>query len=229
MFKELEKVMNYAIEDGNYLESLGANVINKKTSSGIEKTTGYLKRLYSFDPNNNSFKAFKYFWLNADEKDKPILSLLFAITNDYLLSESIDVVLKTNIGEKASIENFEKNIELHHPNKYTQNTRKSIAQNIASSWKQAGFISGKVKNIRSLPDISYNTLAFAFYLAFLNGLRGDFILTSKWVKALSLNEAQIRELAIEANKRDLLHYQFGGSVTTISFTNLQKELEIDVV
>jgi hypothetical protein len=215
MFAELSKVMDHAIEE------------DKKTKTNQYKTTGYLKQLYGFDVKYNPFKVFKYFWQIAPETDKPVLSLLYAIGEDFLLAESYPVVASIKLGDKVTIEKLEENIESHHQERYSVNTRRSLAQNLASTWKQAGFITGKVKNIRTQPDIGYYTVAFAFLLAYCNGDRGDFILTSKWSKALSLGDTQIRELAIEAAKRDLLQYQYAGNVTAISFNNLFTKLGIN--
>ena len=67
MFSELANVMDYAMEDNNYLDSLSQNVINKKTRSGIKKTTEYLTALYGFDLNYPPFKALKYFWQISEE------------------------------------------------------------------------------------------------------------------------------------------------------------------
>ncbi|HPR74112.1 MAG TPA: hypothetical protein PLX41_10685, partial [Bacteroidales bacterium] len=137
------------------------------------------------------------------------------------------VINNTEIGKKVTVESIEGNIENLYPQKYTNNTLRSMAQNIASSWKQAGFITGKVKNIRTQPEINYLVLTFAIFMAYLNGLRGDFILTSDWVKALTLDERTIRSLAIEAAKRDLLQYQYAGSITSITFKNLLNKLNIN--
>jgi len=226
MFAELSKVLDYSIQENNYFESLNQNVINKKSQSGIEKTTEYLKRLYSFDINYPPFKAFKYFWQISDEKDKPLIALLYAIGHDYLLAESISIIFGTKLGEKVTIEKLEANIESHHPNKYSANTRKSMAQNIASSWKQAGFIEGKVKNIRTQPEINYFVGCFAFLLAWLKGDRGDIIWNSIGVTALCLSEGKLRNLAIECAKRDLMQYQYSGSVTAISFIPLLNKIGI---
>ena len=65
-------------------------------------------------------------------------------------------------------------------------------------------------------------------MAYFNGDKGDFILSSRWVQALAISESKVRELASEAAKRDLLQYQYAGSVTTVSFNNLFKILNIDV-
>jgi len=227
MFAELFKVMDHGNENDNHMDSLHQNVINKATQSGISKTSRYLKSLYDFDLSKPGFKAFKHFWNISDEKEKPILAIIYAIGKDYLLAESITVLNNIKPGYKVSVEKLEENIESHYPQKYSDNTRRSLAQNIASSWKQAGFITGKIKNIRTQPDINYLVVAFAFLMAYLNGIRGDFILKSNWVKALSLDENTIRSLAIEASKRDLLQYQFAGNVTSITFTNLLKKLNIN--
>lgn len=227
MFKELQKVMNHGLDNDDYVDAIKQNVFNKATKSGVSYTAKFLRRLYDFDMSLPTFKAFKHFWHIADEREKPLLAIIYAIGSDYQLKNSIPVINNTEIGEKVTVESIESNIENLDPKKYTSNTLRSMAQNIASSWKQAGFITGKVKNIRTKPDINYLVLTFALLMAYLNGLRGDFILTSDWVKALTLDERTIRSLAIEAAKRDLLQYKYAGNVTSITFKNLLNKLDIN--
>jgi hypothetical protein len=227
MYAELEKVMAYSIDGNTFLESLGHNVTGKKSNSGIEKTARYLKSLYGFDIQFPPFIAFKYFWKISDSNEKPLIAFVYAITQDDLLAESIQVLQSVKPGEKATIELFEEVIEKYHPNQYSANTRRSMAQNIASSWKQAGFIVGKVKNIRTQPEITYRVACFAFLLAYINGDRGDFIWGSIGVNALCLYESKLRELAIECAKKDLMQYQYAGSVTAINFTNLLNKIGIN--
>ena len=226
MYTELEKVMSFSIDGDNFLESLGQNVTGKKSSSGVEKTANYLKRLYGFDNHFQPFVALKYFWRLSDPNEKPLIAFLYAVNQDDLLAESIEVLQKVRPGEKASIELFEESIERFHPNQYSENTRRSLAQNIASSWKQAGFIEGKVKNIRVEPVITFRVACFAFLLAYLYGDRGEFIWSGIGVKALCLPESRLRELAVECTKRDFMQYQYAGSVTAISFTNLLAKIGI---
>ena len=227
MFKELQKVMNHGLDNDDYVDAIKQNVFNKATKSGVSYTAKFLRRLYDFDMSLPTFKAFKHFWYIADEREKPLLAIIYAIGNDYQLKNSIPVINNTEIGKKVTVESIESNIENLYPQKYTNNTLRSMAQNIASSWKQAGFITGKVKNIRTQPEINYLVLTFAIFMAYLNGLRGDFILTSDWVKALTLDERTTRSLAIEAAKRDLLQYQYAGNVTSITFKNLLNKLDIN--
>lgn len=221
--------MDFGIDNGLYDEALASNIFGKKSADGVQKTGNYLKSLYDFDEKNAFFIALKHFWKLVETNERPLLALLYAINNDNLLAESIEVLKQTKHGDKATIEKFEETIERYHPNKYSNNTRRSMAQNIASSWKQAGFILGKVKNIRVVPNISYRVAGFAFLLAYLKGERGDFIWNSTGVSALCLYESKLRELAVECARKDLMQYQFAGSVTSIGFSNLLNKIGIHAI
>lgn len=229
MFSELSKVMDFAIENKDYTTPFNNNIIGKKSNSGIIKTNRYLKQLYGFDLSDPIFKAFEYFWIVSEENEKRLLSIIYSISRDVLLAESVDIIRNTIVGEKAIIETFETNIENYNPNRFSPNTRKSMAKNIASSWKQAYFIIGKVKNIRTQPEINYRVACFAFLLAYLKGDRGDFVWNSIGVKALCLYESRLRELAVECSRRDLMQYQYAGSVTAISFNNLLNKIGINAI
>ena len=225
MFSELSKIMDFESENYNLERVMSLNVSNKLSKSNLKKTNRYLKQLYRFDIDDIFFKCFKNYWQFVDNDKKRIITLLYAITNDYLLRESIDLVVDTDIGNRVAVENFDKNIEKYHPRNYSENTRLSSAQNIASSWKQAGYIEGRVKNIRVKAIHDFYTVSFALLLSFLNGDRGDYILSSNWVKALALSTDELRFLIKEASNRDLLYYKFGGNVTVISFEKQLKKME----
>lgn len=227
MFSELEKVMSFSLESGQYLDAMADNVFGKKSSDGVKQTANFLKRLYGFDENNPSFTAFKYFWKISEPNERPLIAFVYAVNQDQLLAESVQVLQNVKPGAKVSTSFFEEEIEKYHPNQYAENTRKSMAQNLASSWKQAGFIEGKVKNIRTQPEITYRIACFAFLLAYLKGDRGDFIWGSIGVNALCLYQTELRALASECAKKDLMQYQHAGSVTAISFTNLLNKMGIN--
>lgn len=227
MFSELEKVMAYSVDTNLFLESLKKNVTAKKSTSGVEKTSKYLKQLYVFDLQYSPFAVLKYFWKISEPNEKPLIAFVYAVNNDDLLAESVQVLQTVKPGEKATIGLFEEVIEKYHPNQYSANTRRSMAQNIASSWKQAGFIEGKVKNLRTQPNVTFRVACFAFLLAYINGNRGDFIWGSIGVNALCLHESKLRELAIECAKKDLMQYQYAGNVTAINFKNLLNKIGIN--
>ncbi len=229
MFAELEKVMDYSIEKDNYLEALEQNITGKLSNSGAVNTAQYLKKLYGFNIKYPPFEALKYFWKAVEHHYRPLLAFVYAVNHDVLLAQSIDVVCKAKTEERVPVENFEDNIEHYHPQRYSAVTRRSIAKNVASTWKQAGFIEGKVKNIRVLPVINYQVACFAYFLAYLNGDRGEFVWKNTGVKALCLPESTLRDLAVECNKRDLMLYQSAGEVTTISFNQLLEKTGINAI
>jgi hypothetical protein len=70
--------------------------------------------------------------------------------------------------------------------------------------------------------------AFAFFLAFILGDRGEYVFNNSIVKSLCISENNLRDLAVEAAKQDLLQYQYGGSVTSFAFTQLLSKLAIQV-
>jgi hypothetical protein len=217
MFSELSRVMDYAVGNGAYFNALNENLINKSTKSNQERTKKGLISLYGFDNRDVGFMGFANYWEITQESERPILALLFAIGKDYLLSETAESILRTPKGEKVTSDKVEGYLLGLHPNRFSQSSIEAIARRIISSWKQAGYIVGKVKCIRTKTNPTYQVVAFALLMSYLNGERGDLILQSKWAKALDLSEDRLRELTVEAAQRDLLQYQFAGSVTTISF------------
>ena len=226
MFAEFEKVMSHSLENLNFLEALESNVTGKKSGSGIHYTASFLKRLYGFRLDDPCFLALIYFWKLSEPNERPLITLLFAVLNDDILAESKDVIHSVEPGQKVNVDLIEAMIIQFQPNSYSANTLRSMAQNIASSWKQAGYIQGKIKNVRSEPTITFRVACFAFLLAYLRGDRGDYIWNSLPVKALGLPEGKLRELALECARKDLMQYQYAGNVTAISFTNLLSKIGI---
>lgn len=220
MCVELSRIMSYISEHNSVKSAFDDNVAGKLSKSNVSKTNGYLRQLYGFNDNDPFFRSFLWFWKKMPDDDHPLLTILFAIQTDYLLSESIDILTNTDTGQKVEVKKFEENVIKCHPGRFSPATLRSVAQNIASSWKQAGFIQGKTKIIRIQPVINMQIVVFALLMAYLEGLRGEFLLNSKYIRILGLNESDLLELIAEASKRDLLEYQHSGYTTTISFNNL---------
>lgn len=226
MLAELSRIMAHGIEQGSFEVSFADNVAGKRSKANKDKTNLSLRNLYRFDLTDPAFAAFLWFWKNSQEADHPILTLLFAISNDFLLSESIEIVQNAPLNQKVTVESLEANLARLHPGRYSPASLRSISQNLASSWKQAGFILGKVKNIRVQPEISYRVVTFGMLLGYLEGMRGEFLLASRYIRSLCLSESQVRELIGDAARRDLLQYQYSGHLTTIAFPNLLNTIGI---
>src|SRR5690606_33432174 len=153
-----------------------------------------------------------------------LLIFLFAVSRDYLLRESIAFVRSVPIGERADIEAFEQLVNTKFPDKYSAKTLRSVAQNIASSWKQAGYIEGKVKNIRVEKKPSYRIVSFALLMSYIDGLRGDYMMDHACVKCLDLSTDELHPLIKDAADRDLIKYNRSGSTMVLSFENYLNNL-----
>ena len=226
MYAELEKVMAFSMDDGNYQEALEQNVTGKKSKSGADKSAKYLKRLYCFDLRDPMFLAFQYFWKITEPHERPLLALIYAVHRDDLLAESREFMEKVSVGFQVPTMLFEQTLDNYHPHRFSATTLQSISRNLASSWKQAGFIKGKVKTERVQPEVGFRIACFAFLLAFLEGDRGEFIWKNKGVAVMCLPESKLRTLAIECARRDMLQYQSAGSVTVINFNKLLQSIGI---
>tara|TARA_B110000208_G_C11648362_1_gene387094 strand:- start:129 stop:812 length:684 start_codon:yes stop_codon:yes gene_type:complete len=224
MSSELIEVMDFPRENLDYFEIMADNVFNKKTESSKKKTINYLTQLYSFKKEDKKFLSLESYWNKIEDNEKPLLAILLAVSKDYLLEESVDLVKSTKSNNKASKEEFESNIDHYHPNRFSPKTLSAVSRNIVSSWKQAGYILGKMKNIRTVNPPSYFAVAFAFLIAYIDGLRGDYLFDHPSVKALDASKEEITTLIKAASDRELLDFNRSGVSLVISFEKYLKTL-----
>lgn len=222
MFDEL----NALISHGTFAEDeiVALNVFNKQSGSGIRNTLNYLSRLYDFKKDTSLWKAFHFLWEDAEEADRRLMSLLYAINKDDLLRQSIPVIQETPIGRKVKIDMLLKNLLDQHDGQYSPKTLLSTAQNMASSWKKAGYIEGKVRNIRVPVNPGYLPVLFALYLGERDGNVGQDLLNTIWMSVLELSEERQKELLSAAARHDFIEYQEAGGVTIIRLQKLHNRI-----
>jgi hypothetical protein len=224
MTAELIEVMDFPKENLDYFEIMADNVFNKKTESSKKKSINYLTQLYSFKKEDKKFLSLESYWNKIEDNEKPLLAILFAVSKDYLMQESVDLVKSVKSNNKASKGEFERNINHYHPNRFSPNTLSAVSRNIVSSWKQAGYILGKIKNIRTVKPPSYSAVAFAFLMAYLDDFRGDYLFDHPSVRSLDASKEEIIILLKEAADRELLNFNRSGVSMIISFENYLKTL-----
>ena len=226
MFAELARVMNHAAVSGHFHESLGENVVGKRTKVNLDKTNQLLRQLYTFDKEYLPFRVFAEFWPLASESDQRIMTMLLALGREPLLAESVELVLQTRLGASVTVNQFQEDLAHRHPGRYNDNTARMVASRLASSWKQVGYLEGKTQNVRVQPKPQRYAVTFALLLAYLNGDRGEFILRSSSATALGLTEMELREAAADAARHDLLQYRAAGAVTAVAFPQLVTALNL---
>jgi len=200
------------------------NALGKPTQTTRQRTAKRLEELYSLNPNCTLFRLLRHFW-SIDQAGRPMLAFLAAAARDPLLRETTPFVLTMPIGADVDAIMIGGYVNEKYPNRFRPTTLHSTAQNLASSWTQAGFIRGKVKKRRAKPTVTPVIAAFAVLLGYLCGFRGKLLLDSTLTRFLDRSPAELTDLVIHASRQGWLNYKAAGSVIEITFPGLLKPQE----
>lgn len=195
------------------------NLLGKTTVSARKLTAERLVELYSLDGTVCLFRVLRHFW-GLDEQARPVVALLSAMARDTLLRPSIDLILQTHYGEQLTCADMVAFLDAQSPGRFSRATITSVAQNINSTWTQAGYLTGRVKKIRTQPVNTPASVAIALFLAYLEGARAQRLFESQWIRVLDTSKDKIHELASAASQRGWLDYRRAGEVIDIRFPDL---------
>jgi hypothetical protein len=208
-------------KDAYQIAILDQNILGKPTRTTRLRTAKRLSELYSLDPSCPLFRLLRHYW-RVDQAGRPMLAFLTAAARDPLLREMTPYVLQFRGG--ASVEAEEVAIQLgeNYPGRFQATTQRSAAQNLASSWTQAGYLQGKVRKKRTRPRVTPVVLTYAVSLGFFCGLRGKMLLHSTWTDLLDRSPAELRDLAFQASSQGWLNYKAAGDVVEITLPEIPK-------
>jgi hypothetical protein len=201
------------------------NALGKRTSSNRWLSAQHLADLYALDPKVAIFRLLRFFW-GADAIGRPMLALLCAQARDALFRLSAREVLETKPGELRTSADFVTFFGQELPGRFSEATTLSLAQNVASSWAQAGFFKGKIQKVRTRAVATPATATYALVLGYLCGLRGQVLLESGWARLLDVPRDPVIRLVQEASKRGWLDFKHAGTVFEISFRQILTPTEI---
>ena len=210
-----------------YLQAIETdNCLGKRSGMTRKLTTRHLVELYALDPGITLFRSLLFFW-RRDEEGRPILALLCAYARDGVLRMSVPFIFSANEGESISREALEEFLDSIEPGRFSRATLKSIAQNINSTWTQSGHLKGKVKKVRSRAKATAGSTAYALFLGYLEGIRGEALFLSEYAKLLDCSVDKGIELAEEASRRGWIVFKRVGRVIEVLFPNLLTEQEME--
>jgi hypothetical protein len=109
------------------------------------------------------------------------------------------------------------------PGQYSQITLHSMGKNLASSWQQSGHLQKKLKKVRAKVDAVPAATAYALFLGYLCGAKGDALFETGWCKLLDTPTNILREQAQVAARQGWLEYRHAGQVTDITFRYLMRD------
>lgn len=215
----LEAVAPNAKPDEYVTAVVEQNVLGKPTQTTRKRSVQRLVELYSLDPSCPLFRLLRHFW-QRDAAARPMLAFLVATARDPLLREATPFVVAIPVGASVSPKDVAKHLEQKYPARFKPTTLLSTAQNLASSWTQAGYLSGKINKKRCRLGVTPVVATFAVLLGYLCGQRGKLLLDTLWMRLLDRTSSEITELATEASRQGWLTFKSAGSVVEISFPGL---------
>ncbi len=148
------------------------------------------------------------------------MALLCAYARDAILRMSAPYVLVLEPGERVSREALEQFLDWEQYGRFSKATLRSIAQNINSTWTQSGHLMGKVKKVRARARATPGSTAYALFLGYLEGIRGEALFLSEYAKLLDCSVGRAIELAEEASRRGWIVMKRVGKVIEVVFPQL---------
>lgn len=231
MLRELSELLDHVSDPASLRDAYARaiveqNVLGKRSGQTRQLTIQYLTRLYALDPSVTLFRALRYYWAR-DAVGRPLLALLCACARDSVLRLSIPLLLEIKPGAEVSRERIESYLEDRDPGRFSAATLKSTAQNIRSSWTQSGHLVGRVKKVRKQAAATPGAAAYALLLGYLQGARGEGLVSSEYARLLDGSPEQIADLAAEASQRGWMVFKRVGQVMEVAFPNLLTDREME--
>ena len=152
---------------------------------------------------------------NCESSERPLLALLTALARDPLLRDGAAAVLDASPGERVRWPDIAATFEAANPSRLSEKMAKSLAQNAASSWTQAGFLKGAVRKERVRTNPTPSVAAYAALLSSLCGFGGHRLLESRWMSVLDRQMEDRLALLRQAEGLGLIRVRSAGDVLEI--------------
>ncbi len=201
---------------------LDANVLLKQTESTRQKSLRHLRELYGLEPSLPIFGALRALWYQ-DAQCQPLLALFCSIARDPSLRATTDVIIRAIPGTRITPQMLAQAVEEGLPTSLGDKTLATIGRNTASTWTQSGYLVGYKEKVRAEVRSHPLALAYALFLGYLCGERGEALFHTPWAQLLDAPVHVLREQALGASRQGWLEYRHAGGVTDISFRHFLSE------
>ncbi len=200
------------------------NALMKPTRDTRAVSFRYLRDRYALDPRVTVYRALRELW-DEDGVAQPLLALLSASTRDPLIRATAPTVLPATVGAMLPPEALAAAITAAFPDSYGPGTLIETARRLASSWQQAGHLSGRANKVRAQATSRPTAVAYALLLGHLCGARGEGLFQTLWTQLLDAPGHTVRDQAAEASRLGWIEYRQAGAVTEVGFRHLLRERE----
>ena len=195
------------------------NCLAKSTAATRVLSVQRLSELYALDPDVPLFRIMRALW-SLDERGQPLLALLVALARDPLLAATAPSVVALRKGDEFARAPMRQAIREAVGDRLSDETLDKVARNAASSWSQAGLLTGRTFKFRQQVEPTFAAVALALLLAYTSGSRSEALLNSDWLKAIDCQSSQARTLAMEARRHSRIDLSVVGDAIDIEFDRL---------
>jgi len=195
------------------------NVLGKPTVSSREKSFRHLVQHYGLDRSRPLFRALR--GLGSDDPSSlPLIALTCTFCRDEQLRASFGLIRQLRTGEVLSRQRMEEHLETSFPGRFSPAMKKSLAQNVNTTWTEAGHLSGRVTKRRSLPVPRVGASTYAMFAGYLLGLRGETLIRSVFVDLVAPDPSIVIAHLSSPAARGWLRFRHAGGIIDIDFAPL---------
>lgn len=224
MLRELSLLIDY-VQDPRasrqaYVHAITQeNCLHKRSSINRKITARHLIGLYGLDNSDVVFRALRFFWMR-ESTARPLLAFLCACTKDSILRNMAIKVVELPLNTVITSADTESWIEESWPGRFSSASLRSIAQNLNSTWTQACYLNGRVNKKRVGVSATPGIVAYALFIAHLEGSSGRELFESKYIKMLGCSSYEAITLAQEASQRGWITVNRVAEVIQVQFPRL---------
>lgn len=195
------------------------NILEKPTLSSRKNSLRHLIQLYGLDP---SLALFRVLWTfgHDDVAALPQLCLVSAYARDPQLRHSFELIRTLRLGETLERSAMERHLENGFPDRFSPAMKKSMAQNVNTSWTMGGHLLGKARKIRRFPEPRPLSAAYALLVGYLTGLRGELLLDSPFAHLVAANRSALQTALNLAAARGLVSLRQAAGIVEFDFSPL---------
>jgi hypothetical protein len=195
------------------------NILGKPTLSSRKNSLHHLRELYGLDSTRTLFRVL---WNlgHADVDSLAQLCLVCAYARDPQLRWSFELIRTLRLGVVLERATMEQHLERGFPNRFSPAMKKSMAQNVDTTWTFTGHLAGSKRKIRQMPEPRPVSAAYAMLVGYLTGLRGEGLLDSAYGSLVASNRSQLQTALALASARGLLSLKQAAGIVEFDFANL---------
>ncbi len=218
--RALVRAMPLAVTKDDFAKAIvEENILEKPTLSSRTKSLRHLTELYGLDPSKALFRVLWDFG-HTDLESLPQLCLVCAYARDPQLRHSFEMIRALRLDEVLARTAMEEHLEKGFLGRFSPAMKKAMAQNVNTTWTFGGHLAGKVKKTRRLPEPRPTSAAYAMFVGYLTGLRGERLLDSTFASLVASNRSQLQASLTLASAKGLLSLKQAAGIVEFDFSNL---------